>query len=124
MQLFIKTPTGNTVTLEVRYSDTFDIVKAKIKDMKEIPDECNLDNCYIHWEPVPKPTIKWVGWLAGSMQLFVRTVAGNLITLVVDKFDTISKLKFRIKHVEGIDPFKQQHLIFYLKLEVDGLIYS
>ncbi|KAM0915604.1 hypothetical protein ACQ4PT_010735 [Festuca glaucescens] len=111
MKLFVKSPTGRTIGLRVKPTDTIHTVKAKIqKQHRLVLDGVELeeDRTLVDYGIEHKSTID----LQEGMQIYVReTLAGLTITLEVDSLDTIGEVKSKIQDTEGF-PKGQQCLIF------------
>ena len=132
IQIFVKTPTGETITVEAGGKDNIASVKTQIQFQGEadIPpghqglffygkwledgcslSQCNIENeCTVHLE---------VFRLPDPMKVFVKTHTQKIVVLEMEASTTIRMIKTKIEEEEGI-PLDQQRVTFNGRQLDDG----
>ena len=118
MQLFVKTITGSTITLEVEPANSIEVVKQQIQVKEGIPPDQQCltfagnrlkDHFTLSDLDIQNESVLYL--IPPYMQIVVKCRTGSTVTLEVDLADSIETVKQKIQEKQGI-PLDQQCLTF------------
>ena len=117
LPIFIQTPCGKTINLDVGASASIDHIKEWMQTAVGAPPAEQIlvqelkDGCTISDYNTQNESLHLVMLLRGRIKIFVKTLTGNTITLHVKRSDRVSIVKGKVFDIEGIPP-SQQKLFF------------
>ncbi|KAM3317047.1 hypothetical protein ACQJBY_034939 [Aegilops geniculata] len=120
MQIFVNILNVKTITLKVTGSDKIYDVKAKIQAKEDIPachqrlkfeNELLVGRCTLEHYNMEEESTLTLDLVPQGMHIFVRTLTGKIMTIEVEREDSIYSVKAKVFDETGIPPSRQR-LIF------------
>ena len=120
MQIFVNILHGKTITLKVTGSDKIYDVKAKIQAKEDIPachqrlkfgNELLVGRCTLEHYNMEEESTLTLDLVPQGMHIFVRTLTGKIMTIEVEREDSIYSVKAKVFDETGI-PQSRPRLIF------------
>ncbi|XP_040248345.1 polyubiquitin 11-like [Aegilops tauschii subsp. strangulata] len=120
MQIFVNILHGKTITLKVTGSDTIYDVKAKIQAKEDIPachqrlkyeNELLVGRCTLEHYNMEESSTLTLDLVTHGMHIFVRTLTGKIMTIEVERKDSIYSVNAKVFDETGIPPSRKR-LVF------------